>query len=111
MSTTQEHTQQGNGQQVVDNPDPTNSATEQPRRRGRTGPRGPRAPSLPKAAFFIIQILNDNGEPIQFSKKNVKLVAVERSAEKVMELMEEGTHQYAFYLRGMVPAGRPGAPK
>ncbi|HEY4384685.1 MAG TPA: hypothetical protein VGN34_09455 [Ktedonobacteraceae bacterium] len=100
--TTQEHT--GNGAEQTNQEQPV-------RRRGRTGPRGPRAPSLPKAAFFIIQILNDNGEPIQFSKKNVKLVAVERSAEKVMELMEEGTHQYAFYLRGMVPAGRPGAPK
>ena len=85
--------------------------TEQPRRRGRTGPRGPRGPSLPKAAFFIVQILGDNGEPMPFDKRRLRLVSVERNAEKVMELMEEGTHPNAFYLRGMVPAGRPGAPK
>jgi hypothetical protein len=49
---------------------------------------------------------------MQFDKRKVKVVAVERSAEKVMEQMEDGVHQNAFYLRVVVPPGvRPNTPR
>ena len=67
-----------------------------------------RSPSVAKPAFFIVQILDESGQPMPFDKKRVKLVAVERSAEKVMDAMEGGTYPNAFYLRGIVPAGRGG---
>lgn len=67
-----------------------------------------RSPSVAKPAFFVIQVLNDAGEPVPFDKRHVKLVSVERSAETVMEMMENGTHQHAFYLRGIVPVTRTG---
>jgi len=73
--------------------------------------RRKRSPSVAKPAFFIVQILDEHGEPMSFDKKRVKLVAVERSAEKVMDAMETGTYPNAFYLRGIVPAGRGGPPK
>lgn len=70
-----------------------------------------RSPSVAKPAFVILQLLGDDGQPMHFEKRRVKVVAVERSAEKVMEAMEEGTHQNAFYLRVIVPAGsRAGSP-
>lgn len=75
---------------------------DQPRQRRR------RSPSVAKPAFFIVQILDESGQPMPFDKKRVKLVAVERSAEKVMDAMEGGTYPNAFYLRGIVPAGRGG---
>ena len=70
-----------------------------------------RSPSVAKAAFFVIQILDDAGEPVPFDKRKVKLVSVERNAEIVMELMENGTHPNAFYLRGIVPVARVGQPR
>ncbi len=67
--------------------------------------RRTRTASAPKPAFVILQVLGDDGQPQQIDKRRVKIVAVERSAEKVMEAMEEGTHSNAFYLRFIVPSG------
>jgi hypothetical protein len=70
-----------------------------------------RSASPPRPAFFIVQVLDENGQPIAFDKRRIRIVSVERSAEKVLELVEAGNHEYAFYLRGIVPAGRSAAPK
>ena len=67
--------------------------------------RRTRTASQPKPAFVILQVMGDDGQPQQIDKRRVKIVAVERSAEKVMEAMEEGAHNNAFYLRFIVPAG------
>lgn len=91
----------------------------QPATQPTTGTNGPtpgeapkakrkRAPSVAKPAFFVIEILGDDGQPIPFDKKRVKLISVERDAEKVMEMTDAGNHPNAFYLRGLVPAGRGG---
>ena len=73
--------------------------------------RRARSPSVSKPAFVILQLMGEDGQPMAFEKKRVKVVAVERSAEKVMEAMEDGTHTNAFYLRVIVPAGtRAGSP-
>lgn len=77
--------------------------SDQPKRRRATGPR---AAPKPSAAFFIIQVLDEEGQPQPFSKQRVKIVGIERSAEKVLELVENGEHEHAFYLRGMVPVAR-----
>jgi hypothetical protein len=68
--------------------------------------RRTRSPSPPRPAFFIIQVLGEDGTPMLFDKKRIKILSVERSAEKVLELVESGQHDHAFYLRGIVPAGR-----
>jgi hypothetical protein len=80
------------------------SVQDAPVRRRRA--TGPRAAPKPTAAFFVLQVTDDSGNPVAFSKSNVRIVAVERSAEKVLELVEGGEHEHAFYLRGMVPAAR-----
>jgi len=74
-------------------------------------PKRKRSPSVAKPAFFVIQILDEHGEPVAFEKKRVKLVSVERSAEVVMEMMETAKHPHAFYLRGIVPVARQSAPR
>jgi hypothetical protein len=74
--------------------------------------RRARSASAPKPAFVIVQLLDDNNQPMPFDKRRVKVVSVERSAEKVMEQMEDGVHQNAFYLRVVVPPGvRPNQPR
>ena len=65
-----------------------------------------RSPSVAKPAFFIIQIMDEQGKPTSFDKKRVHLIKVERDAEKVMDLVEGGEHPHAFYLRGIVPVAR-----
>ena len=79
---------------------------EQPAKRKRT-----RSASVAKPAFFVLQMLDANDEPVAFDKSRLKLVLVERSAEKVMELMEYSTYPHAFYLRGIVPVQRQSAPR
>jgi hypothetical protein len=70
-----------------------------------------RSPSVAKPAFFIIQIMDENGQPMQFDKKRVKLLKVERSADQVLDMVESGEHPHAFYLRGIVPVARQAAPR
>jgi hypothetical protein len=70
-----------------------------------------RSPSVAKPAFFVIQVMDENGQPQQFDKKRIRIVSVERSAEQVMELTESGDHPYAFYLRGIVPVQRTANPR
>ena len=87
---------------VVDTGDPATQVVKQKRKR---------SPSVAKPAFFIIQVLDEHGQPMQFDKKRVKLLRVERSADQVLEMVESGEYQHAFYLRGIVPVARQSAPR
>lgn len=78
----------------------TSNVTQVPTKRKRN-----RSPSTPRPAFVILQLLGGDGKPVAIDKKNLKVVAVERSAEKVMEAMEDGRHPNAVYLRVAIPSG------
>jgi len=67
-----------------------------------------RSPSVAKPAFFVIQILDESGQPTAFDKRRVKLLKVERNAEVIMEMMDNPEYPNAFYLRGIVPVARAG---
>jgi hypothetical protein len=82
------------------------AVTQMPAKKRRT-----RSPSVAKPAFVVVQILDENGEPQTFDKKRLKVVAVERSAEKVMEMMEDGQVPNALYLRVIVPVARQAVPR
>lgn len=69
-------------------------------------PKQTRKPAGPKAAYFIVQVLDETGEPMPFAKSRIKIVSVERSADQVLAKVESGEHPHAVYLRGMLPAGR-----
>lgn len=70
-----------------------------------------RSPSVAKPAFVVMQLIGEDGQPMHFDKRRVRVVFVERNAEKVMEALEDGSHPNAFYLRVIVPAGsRAGSP-
>jgi hypothetical protein len=73
-------------------------------------PKRKRSPSVAKPAFFVIQVLDETGQPVKFDKSRIKLITVERNPEVVMDLMDNETHPYAFYLRGIVPVQRQAAP-
>lgn len=74
--------------------------------RDPNAPKKTRAPSKPKPAYFILQVMDAEGNAIPFNKAHVKLIAVERHAEKVLEAVESGVHQHSFYIRGMLPVAR-----
>jgi hypothetical protein len=69
-----------------------------------------RSASVAKPAFFVIQVLDESGEPVHFDKSRIRLVKVERNAEAIMELMDNEDYPHAFYLRGIVPVARQGQP-
>lgn len=73
--------------------------------------RRTRSPSVAKPAFIVVQVLDEDGQPQQFDKKRLRIAAVERSAEKVMEMMEDGQVPNALYLRVIVPVARQSAPR
>lgn len=89
--------------QVVHSGDPAQPAPVKAKRK--------RSPSVAKEAYFIIQIVDENGQPIEFDKKRVRIVSIEREAKNVLDLVEGGTHKHAFYLRGIVPVARQSAPR
>lgn len=82
------------------------ASTSTPAKRKRT-----RSASVAKPAFFVLQMLDENDEPVAFDKSRLRLVLVERNAEKIMELMDNATHPHAFYMRGIVPVQRQSTPK
>lgn len=68
--------------------------------------RKPRSPSPPKAAYFIVQVLDEAGNPMLFDKARVKIIGVENNADRVLEIVESNAHPHAFYLRGYVGGTR-----
>jgi hypothetical protein len=96
-----EHTQTGNG---VEGQSVTG---DKPKRKRAAN----RSPNVARPAFVVLQVLDEHGEAMPFPKGRINIVATERSAEKVMELLDGGIHPNAFYLRVIVPAGsRAGSP-
>jgi len=70
-----------------------------------------RAPSRARPVFVVAQITDDSGNTVAFSKKNLKILAVEVSAERVLDITESGEFANSFYIRVLVPARqaqRPG---
>ena len=63
-----------------------------------------RSPSPPRTAFIIAQAIDANGNPMAgFGKANLKVLSVETNAETVLEKVESGDTQGAFYVRVTVP--------
>jgi len=69
--------------------------------------RRPRSPSAVKPAFIVVQVLNHEGQPEHFDKKRLRVVSVERDAEKVMALTEDRADENMFYIRIVVPPTAP----
>lgn len=82
------------------------TVTQMPEKKKRS-----RSPSVAKPAFIVVQMLDDEGNPTAFDKRKLRVVAVERSAEKVMEMMEDGQHPNGFYIRVIVPVARVAQPR
>lgn len=70
-----------------------------PKRRASTNPR---APQGPRTVYVILQVLGDNGEPIAYDKKRVRLVGLETSAETMLGMVDAGEQENVFFLRGQL---------
>jgi hypothetical protein len=50
--------------------------------------------------FVVMQIVDDQGNGVtNIGKKNVKVLKTERNSDKVLELIDSGDYDGAFYLR------------
>lgn len=65
-----------------------------------------RSPSAPRPVYVVVQVLDENGHPMNIAKDRVRVLGFEKSAEAVLAKVESGEHPHALYLRGVVPAGR-----
>ncbi len=75
------------------------TATGQPRKRKPFT----RSPSSAKPVYVILQVLDDSGQPMQVDKKRVKLLGVERDSDVVLQQIDGGEHEHAFYIRASLP--------
>ena len=49
--------------------------------------------------FVVMQIVDNDGTTLDLGKKNVKVLKTERNSDKVLELIDSGDYDGAFYLR------------
>jgi hypothetical protein len=63
-----------------------------------------RSSPFARPAYIVVQVMDESGQPCDFDKKRIKVLAVERSSDEVLRLTEEGDHPHSFYLRVIVPA-------
>lgn len=64
------------------------------------GEKKKRAPQGPKPVFVIMQLLGDDGNPIQIDKERVNVIVGTRNAGAALEAMEG--YENAFYKAVMV---------
>lgn len=76
--------------------------TVQPAAPKRRASANPRAPQGPRTVYVILQVLGDNGEPIAYDKKRVRLVGLETSAETMLTMVDAGEQENVFFLRGQL---------
>jgi hypothetical protein len=58
-----------------------------------------------------VQVLDENGQLSAFDKRRIKVVAVERDANKVLAAIDADETKNTFYLSVTVPPGtRAGTP-
>ena len=50
-----------------------------------------RAPSKPKPVYVVLQILDENGNPISVSKDRVNVIGFTKSSDGVLAITESGT--------------------
>ena len=68
------------------------------KRRARSSPK-------PRPAYVIVQVLDDSGNAMQFDKKRLRVVSVERNPEAVMSIaLNEEEHANSIVLKVIVPA-------
>ncbi len=69
--------------------------------------RKPRSPSPPKRVFALVQVLGEDGQPIEIPRGRVNVISFEKSAEEVLvKLDDKVNYPHAVYLTGVVAAGR-----
>lgn len=56
-----------------------------------------------RPVYLVMQVLGEDGNPVSFNKSHLKVLTVERSADKVLEAVEAGKYPNSFYVRVVIP--------
>lgn len=89
----------------IDAPHVAPNGPDAPVARRKRAPGGKRI-ARPVTAYFVLQILDEDGQPMQFNKRRIKILACERSTDKVLDIIDGGEYENALYIRGTLPPGR-----
>ena len=65
-----------------------------------------RAPAKPRTVYALIEVLDENGNTINFDKARIRLLNIETKADRVLDVVEGDAHPHALVLRGSVQPGR-----
>jgi hypothetical protein len=55
-----------------------------------------------RPVFAVCQILDDQGNPVEFPKDRLNLIVATRNAAEALEVMENPANKNAFYKKVMV---------
>jgi len=66
----------------------------------RRAAAGSRAPQGPRTIYVVLQVMGDDGQPIAFDKRKVKLLAIDSSADAMLSVAEDDANPNAFFIRG-----------
>ena len=81
----------------------------------RRAAAGSRAPQGPRTIYVVLQVMGEDGQPIAFDKRKVKLLAIDSSADAMLSVAEDDANPNAFFIRGKLArrtraaAATPGA--
>lgn len=63
--------------------------------------RKARSAQTARPVYTVLQIVDENGNPVEFDKNRVKLIGYLKSADEVLAVTE--SDRTKFFLRGMLP--------
>ena len=66
-----------------------------------TAGRARKAP-VRKPAIFVIEVLDDSGNPVKLRKDQVNVIAATTNADAALDLMEAGEHPFAVFVRAPI---------
>lgn len=72
--------------------------------------RGSRAPQGPRTIYVVLQIMGEDGQPMLFDKKRVKLLTIDSSADAMLSVAENDANTNAFFIRGKIARRTRGGP-
>ena len=64
-----------------------------------TAPKTKRKAQGPRPLFVAIQMLDEDGSPMEFSKERIRIIAASRNAGEILDVMDGGQYPHATYKK------------
>ena len=66
-----------------------------------------RAQSGPRVVYAIVQVLDEQGQPMKFDKTRIRILDVDTQAERMLTTVEASEKDHAFFIRSVLRGRTP----